>query len=265
VLDISVYIICFNEQSVIADCIKSVSFSNDIVVVDSGSTDATKEIIHILISEGLPIRFIEQAWLGFSSQKQFALEQCKNDWCLNVDADERADAELAVAVASITADTTIDGWAIKRRDRLHGYGYQHTLSHHKYHLRLVRKNKAHYPLDVKVHEQMVVDGKIARMTQGKILHLADIDVIDATRKRATYARLKAQQKFENGKSKSLGRLIFLPFLSFIKAFIFHRFFLMGSAGLVHSGSIACYSFLTEAALFDLANTKSGKIMDIKKN
>ncbi|MGL4404931.1 MAG: glycosyltransferase, partial [Notoacmeibacter sp.] len=79
---ISMYVVCFNEEAYIEECLRSGSHFDEIIVVDSGSTDKTLEIINRLKEDGLPIQLIQKAWSGYAAQKQFALEQCKNEWCL---------------------------------------------------------------------------------------------------------------------------------------------------------------------------------------
>ena len=88
-LPISAFIICKNERDHLADCIASLAGFAEIVIVDSGSTDGTLDIIRACAARGVPIRLIEREWPGYTRQKQFAMEQCTQEWCLNLDADER--------------------------------------------------------------------------------------------------------------------------------------------------------------------------------
>src|SRR6185312_7547964 len=93
-LPISAFIICKNEANYIERCIRSVALCAEIIVVDSGSTDATLQIVEKLQMEGFPLRFIYEPWRGYGGQKQFALEQCSQEWCLSIDSDERLSPNL---------------------------------------------------------------------------------------------------------------------------------------------------------------------------
>ena len=90
---ISAFIICQNEVAVLGECIESLDFCREIVIVDSGSTDGTLALIESYAAQGYPIRLISNAWPGFARQKQFALEQCREPWCLSMDSDERLDPQ----------------------------------------------------------------------------------------------------------------------------------------------------------------------------
>jgi glycosyltransferase involved in cell wall biosynthesis len=121
---VSAFIICRNEAAVISDCIRSLDICQEIVVVDSGSTDGTIELIEDFAARGFPVRLIRRDWLGYAQQKQFALEQCSSDWCLNLDCDERLDETLKTALTSMVFDRPdTAGFAIPRTDYLPAYGY----------------------------------------------------------------------------------------------------------------------------------------------
>ena len=93
-LGLSAAVICLNEAACIGKCLESLRDCAEIVVVDSGSTDATPAIVDDFVRRGFPVRFIHQPWLGYARQKQFALDQTKEPWILSVDADEWLDDEL---------------------------------------------------------------------------------------------------------------------------------------------------------------------------
>ena len=112
-LPISAFIICKNEEAVLGNCIESLKGCAEIVIVDSGSTDGTIELVQEYVARGWPIRFMHQDWLGYAAQKQFALEQCTQPWCLSLDADERLDAELQAALPELMkAPEEVAGWRL---------------------------------------------------------------------------------------------------------------------------------------------------------
>ena len=247
--NLSAYIICKNESGWIEPCIRSLAACGEIVVVDSGSTDGTLEIIGSLAAEGFPIRLFERGWPGYSAQKQFALDQCTRQWCLCIDADERLSDELASLLPTYLSRDDIDGWELHLRSYIHDYGYAPDAVRETTLLRLTRNGKARYNLDRLVHEGMVVDGKVGMIPKGNILHRRAPAMREQLEKAINYADLKAEQLFRAGKKPRYMRMIFNPSIYFFRFFILNRLFLMGWAGFVHCGMLAVYSFTTEAILF----------------
>ena len=247
--NLSAYIICKNEADWIAPCIRSLAACAEIVVVDSGSTDATLDIVRSLAAEGFPIRLFERDWPGYSAQKQFALEQCAKEWCLCIDADERMSDDLAAILPAHLSRTDVDGWELRLRSYIHDYGYAPDAVRETTLLRLTRNGKARYRLDRLVHEGMAVDGPVGRIARGNILHRRAPALREQLDKAIHYADLKAEQLFRAGRKPRYMRLIFNPFIYFFRFFVLNRLFLMGWAGFVHCGMLAVYSFTTEALLF----------------
>src|SRR5690606_32494469 len=86
-IPLSAFIICHNEEKYLGECIESLAECAEIVIVDSGSTDGTIPLIQSYVDRGWPIRLFKEPWRGYAGQKQFALEQCRQEWCFNIDAD----------------------------------------------------------------------------------------------------------------------------------------------------------------------------------
>lgn len=248
IIPISVFIICKDEADCIADCLRPFKNFAEMVVVDSGSTDGTLDIISRLTEEGYPIRLFERVWPGYGAQKQFALEQCGQDWCLNVDADERVDSELAASIAAIAngdCDGRVAGWTVRRRDWINGYGYAHRLVVHQDIVRFTRKGHASYTLDRTVHESLVVEGMVGQIRRGWLLHERRMSLSKETRRLSVYADLKVQDRVANGIRPRLYKLLFSPVGTFLKMYLLKRYFLCGIPGFIYARVIAQYTFATE--------------------
>src|ERR1700735_5512419 len=120
-LALSAAVICLNEAACIGKCLESLRDCAEVVVVDSGSTDATPSIVDDFARRGFPVRFILQPWLGYARQKQFALDQTKGPWILSVDADEWLDENLRASPPRLlAADEAVSGWKVRRSLTLYG-------------------------------------------------------------------------------------------------------------------------------------------------
>lgn len=247
-IDISAYIICKDERDFLGDCLESLRGFREIVIVDSGSTDGTLELIRDHQARGFPIRLFERAWPGFAAQKQFALEQCTGPWCFGIDADERLSDELRAWLASLNpADKA--AYAFRRVDYLPGYGYPPPIVHAQFHPRLVRKDRARYTLDLRVHEGLIFDGPVERVAGPRMLHYRTLSIAEAARKASDYAELKAQDLRDRGRTAGFAALTIRPLGRFLKYYLLQRFLLCGIPGLIYSVEAAIYVFLTEAKLY----------------
>jgi glycosyltransferase involved in cell wall biosynthesis len=250
---ISAFIVCKNEAAVIGACLDSVDFCREIVIVDSGSTDGTLDMIEAYRKRGFPIRLIEREWPGYAKQKQFALDQCSEPWCLNLDADERLDPELkAVLSAMPLDDAALSSYAMRRRDYLPGYGYQPPAVHSKAFVRLVRKGTARFDETTLVHEALKGEGRVTTVPSGAILHFRNMSIKEEAAMASAYSDLKAREQFARGRRTSPSKLVFKPLGRFLMSYVAHRNFLCGVPGLIYAAMFAQYSFLTEAKLYRLS-------------
>lgn len=252
-LPISAYVICKNEERHIRQCLESLGACEEIVVVDSGSEDGTLEIVRELMRSGLPIRLMERPWPGYAAQKQFAMEQGTQPWCLGLDADERLDAVLqAELVQLLHVDAGVAAWRLRRiPTTLFGRGPLPRGIYPKPVLRLTRRGRARYDLETLVHEHIVVDGRVRDCRRGVIEHEKSLSFEDQLRKELVYARLKAQQRMKRGKRPSRLRLLFNPPIYFLRLYLAHRWFLCGWLGFAHAVTGAVYAFATESIHFEL--------------
>jgi glycosyltransferase involved in cell wall biosynthesis len=244
----SAAIICLNEAACIGKCLASLSDFADIVVVDSGSSDGTPAIVEEFMRRGFPIRLINQAWLGYARQKQFALDQAREPWVFSIDADEWLDDDLRASLPRLmAAGDSVAGWKVRRSLTLYGRAKPVSRWTRPEHiLRLVRRGRAHFDPALIVHEGLVAEGETPIARQGLLRHERSLPLDEQMKKEIAYARLKAEQRLKNGRKPSTLKLIFNPPIYFLRIFFWNRFFLCGRAGFIHAATGAMYSLMTEA-------------------
>ncbi len=249
-LPVSAFIICQNEEQVIENCIRSVAFCAEIVVVDSGSTDGTLAILDRLRQEGLPLRVLHEPWRGFGAQKQFALDQCGQDWCFSIDSDERVSAALAGIFPKLLRDPGVNGWKITRYDYLNGYGYVPPSSHERYHNRLFRRGTGRFNTTDLVHEGIAIDGVVKKAMPGGLLHFSPIPLHDQMLKENRYSTLKARMKGERGIPARPWKMLVSPAIFFLRWYLGHGMWRCGWPGFIHCAKGGIYSFLVEAKRYE---------------
>jgi len=248
---LSAVLITRNAAAVIEPCLESLAFADEIVVVDSASTDTTAEL-----ARRHGARVVQKEWLGFGRQKQFAVEQAKNDWVLCVDADERASPELAASIRAALAAPVSPVYRMARRNRFMGRWLSHGEGYPDWSPRLFNRMNARWSDDL-VHEKVlfaVTPGTL----RGDLLHDSSDDLATYLERQNRYTTLAARQAFELGRSASLAHLLFSPVVRFFKFYILRLGFLDGMAGLVHI-SIGCMnSYLKYAKLIELKRAEDAR-------
>jgi len=245
---LSVVIIALNAASQIEACLKSAAFADEIVVVDSGSRDETREI-------GLKYgaRVIHQDWLGFGRQKQFAVGQASHDWVLCLDADERVGETLRANIGKALAAPQFHAYRMPRRNRFLGRWLRYGEGYPDWSLRLFDRQFARWSED-EVHEKVVSDMPVGDL-RGDLLHESQETLATYLDKQNHYTSLQADALFKRGKRATVMQLVGSPLLRFVKFYFFRLGFLDGVPGLVHI-SIGCFnSFCKYAKLIAL---KQGK-------
>lgn len=245
-LPVSAFIISKDEAQCIERCVRSVDLCSEIIVVDSGSSDGTLEILQRLARRGMPIRVMHRDWPGYAAQKQFALEQCTQPWCLSIDADEELDEELRRSLPSlISSPSEIVGWRIGRKHALIGSGYTSSYVHSPI-LRLIRRGAGAYDLADRVHEGIRAAGKVSIARQGSLLHFRVLPLDEQIAKQNAYSTLKADQIVERGRPRSPLKMLVSPPYHFCRLYFVRGLFWHGWAGFIEAMTGAVYSFLTEA-------------------
>lgn len=259
-IPVSVYIICCNEEAMLGDCLESIARCSEIIIVDSGSTDGTLALIDEYRRRNYPIRLFEEEWQGFARQKQFALEQCKEEWCLNLDADERLDEALLEAIAeAIKNNSGHVAWKVRRREWLPGYGYAHRWVASKRLIRLARRGKASYDTSRLVHESLIPNGTVGTIEIGRLLHFHQNTLKAEIEKQVGYASLKAKQRLARGINASAWRMFQSPVGHFLNEYLLKRYFLCGWAGYAHAVLRSQYAFFAELEQWiDRRSSDNGK-------
>lgn len=261
-LPVSGFIICLNEEAYLANCIESLEGFSEIVIVDSGSTDKTAELVQSYIDKGWPIRFMYEPWRGYAGQKQFALSQCRQPWCFNIDADERLDAQFRQLLPGLLdAPAEIVGWRLARRPYLIGYGYTPEKVRERQNLRLIRNGKGQYDLSQAVHEGIITDGIVKNTPTGSLLHFRPLMLDEQILKENKYSTLKADQKVARGRKMKLKKLLFSPAVYFLRLYFLNGLWRCGVPGLIQAMTGASYSFLTQAKIYQRNALKTHPISD----
>lgn len=241
---LSVAIITRNAAGQLAGCLDSVKFTDDVVVVDSGSDDATLDI-----ARRHGARVFSQDWLGYGKQKQFAVAQARHRWVLCIDADERVSERLRTSIQSELTAPHFHAYRMARCNRFLGRWLKHGEGYPDWSLRLFDREHANWS-DDSIHEKVVTRGAIGTLA-GDLLHESESGIADYLDKQNRYTSLQAQALHARGKRAGLGALAVNPLLRFVKFYFLRLGFLDGIAGLVHI-SIGCFNtFAKYAKLMEL--------------
>lgn len=224
-LKLSVFIIAFNEERIIEECLKKLNWVDEIIVVDSGSTDRTVEIC-----EKYRAKVIYKKFEGFGQQKQFALDQTTNDWVLSLDADEVLTDELIAEMkSSIQSEShDYDGFYIKSRMVFFGKVFNYGNESNRNILRMFNKIKGEFCM-TSVHEEIVVTGK-TKILKGHCLHYSYASLQAYVAKLNQYTQLGAANKFAKNKKYSVFSIVIKTKFEFIKKYLIELNFLNGSSG-----------------------------------
>lgn len=247
---LSVVVITKNEANDIAQCLESVTWADEIIVLDSGSNDDTVSICQ---------RYTDKVWItdwpGFGPQKQRALEKAKGDWVLSIDADERVTPGLRAEIERAIVQNQHEAYLLPRYSSYCGHYIKYGGWYPDYVLRLFQRKKSHFSPDI-VHESVIVDGRIGKLT-GFLLHNSYADLEEVVTKINSYSSLGAQKLFERGKKSSLSSAIFHALWKFIFMYFLKLGFLDGRRGLMLAISSAEGVYYKYAKLF-LLNEHSSK-------
>lgn len=266
-LNISACIITFNEAKNISDCIKSLYFVDEVIVVDSGSTDNTKKI-----AESLGAKVIENTFEGHIQQKNHALSRAKNEWVISLDADERITPSLRKEISELFenikvnddgTDNLCDGYMFPRRTFYIGKWIEHGGWYPDRHLRLFKNSKAKWG-GTNPHDRIILDGTCGDL-KSDMTHYSFNSISAHIETINRFSGIMARNLYNDGKTDYLVlRLIFKPVWKFIEMLFLKKGFLDGKHGLVIAGLSAFATFSKFSKLFELTKTGyDGKYSDVE--
>ena len=224
-MPLSVIVITHNESANIGDCLRSLGFADEVVVLDSGSTDGTPDMARDL---GAVVHFSND-WPGFGPQKNRALQFARFPWVLSLDADERVSPELAAQIARVVAEDADVAYEIPRLTQFCGRWIHHCGWTPDHVLRLFRRDAARFSDDL-VHERVLLShGTTQRLTL-PILHYSYPTPAHYWRKLEQYSQAWAQQRFAQGQKTSMLRAGLAGVVAFLRSYVLRLGFLDGAMG-----------------------------------
>lgn len=247
VCKLSATIITYNEEEDIRDCLESLKWVDEIVVVDAFSQDNT-----VNICQEYNAKIFKNKWPGYINQKNFAQDRATYDWIISLDADERLSLKLAEEIREVLKnnDDATNGYFMSRQTYYLGRWINHSGWYPDYKLRLYNKHKGHWIGKV-LHERVYTEGKTAYL-KGKIIHYSYRDIKDHLDKINTYTTIMAVNAYERGERFSFFNLIHSPFYNFLKMYLLKLGFLDGFQGLIIAVISSFYVFLRHAKLWELS-------------
>lgn len=245
----SAVIITHNEEDNIRECLESVKWADEIIVVDSDSTDGTEEICR-----AFGVNFIKESWKGFALQKNSAIEKATQDWILSLDADERITPELRKEIASLMeSGNPKDGYFIARKNFFLGRWIKRCGWYPDYNLRLFQKGKGLFGIR-EVHEAVQLNG-IAGHLKSPMEHHTYKSLEDFMKRLDRYSTLAAKELLKEKKTYGIFHIVFRPAYTFINMYLLRLGFLEGYYGFVLSVLYAFYTFLKYIKLLELQGSK----------
>jgi glycosyltransferase involved in cell wall biosynthesis len=254
-MKITATIIAFNEEANIRAACESVSWANEILVVDSESTDRTREI-----AEECGARVITRPWPGFAQQKQFAAEAASHDWIFSLDADERVSEELRHSIEDLlytNEERLADGYMVSRRSFYMGRWIRGGGWYPNHQLRLYKKARGEWK-GAYIHESVkLVEGARVETLRGDLLHYSIRDAEHHNRMIGErYAPLAARQMFEAGRRTSPMKIATSGTAAFIRSFILKGGWRDGLAGYAIARFAAHNAYLKHLLLWEMQNEKT---------
>ena len=241
---LSVVVICFNEEAILGECLSAVQWADEIVVLDSFSTDRTLEI-----ARSYTPRVFQHAWQGYARQKARALTYASHPWVLSLDADEIVSPELAREIQSLLArEPAFAGYRVPRMAFYLGRFLRHCW-YPDVKIRLFQKERGCWS-EHEVHETLLLDGPAGQLKH-PLLHYSFPSIQDHLGTIQQYTTLGAESLAKAGRSFSAFRLLGSPLFMFPQHYVGKRGFLDGIPGLIASVLSAFHEFVKYAKLYEL--------------
>jgi glycosyltransferase involved in cell wall biosynthesis len=243
-MSISVSIICFNEEKKIRRCLESVKWADEIVVLDSYSTDNTLEICRHYTD-----RIFQHEFEGHIQQKNRAIDLCTNDWIFCIDADEVVSAELRGSILGIDINKTVfRGFAVPRKVHYLGKWICHSGWYPDYKIRFFNRQYGRWE-GINPHDRIAVKGKVSRL-KGDLYHFSYSNVSAHLNQMDKFTGIMADEYERLGKKPSIINLTIRPFYRFIKTYFLKLGFLDGKRGFIISVIASFYVFMKFVKLYE---------------
>nr|WP_239559081.1 glycosyltransferase family 2 protein [Sporohalobacter salinus] len=243
-------VLTYNEENNITDCLDSIDWIEEIVVVDSYSEDRSVELARKYTS-----KVYQREFDDFASQRNFGLDQLESEWVLVVDADERVTPELKGEILEKLAYPQAEGYRVPRRNYFLGKWIKYCGWYPDYTLRLFKTEDNSY--SGLVHEGIEIDGRVIEL-DNDLIHYTYRNLEHYLDKINHYTTLDAEKKYQAGVKKGLAYILFRPVVEFIKKFFLKKGFLLGRQGIILSILSAYYQFLKYIKLWEKNEVKSGR-------
>ena len=240
----SVFIITLNEQEHLGRALESVQDFAECIVVDCGSTDQT-----LAIAQQWGAKVVHQEWLGFAAQKAFALAQCKQDYVVNLDADEALTEGSRQAISKFITTGKAQALSLCRREVFLGKATPVSVRMRRL-VRVAQRESCHYDPQQKVHESLHVQGIVANSNEW-FEHHGETSLAIKLEKNNRYTSLRAQELYQAGTKPSRTKLITVLPIHFLRTYLIRRECFNGWRGFVNSACAGYFAFLRQAKLFEL--------------
>lgn len=234
---LSVIIITLNEERNIGRCLESVKWADEIIVVDSGSTDKTIEI-----SESYGAKVYKRGWSGDAAQRNFGIDKATGEWCLVLDADEEVTTELSESIKKTLENPTSTGYKIHRRSYFLGKILNHGDWGRDWIVRLFLRKKHLYTLDI-VHSKLDLSKSNAGTLDGKLIHYTQESIYSSVKKLNDYSTLSAKMMKEKGKGSYVLKAVLRGNLAFLRSYVMRAGFLDGIEGYICAKNIGLGAYL----------------------
>jgi glycosyltransferase involved in cell wall biosynthesis len=243
---LSVLIHTFNEEDPITECLRSVSWADEIVLLDAFSTDSTLEVVR---REFPRVRVESRKSLGSAAQKNYGMDRTRNDWVLVIDADERVTPKLAEEIRKTLENPTLWAYSIGRRNFVLGKEVRFSGLQHDRVTRLFHRDHARYP-NRRVHADLVVDGPVGALRH-RFDHLYVRSFAHMVAKMTRYGSWAAAQLWVDGRRAGATQILLRPIGRFLREYVLQQGFRDGIRGLIVVGLHTFYVFWKYARLWEI--------------
>ncbi|MBF0528528.1 MAG: glycosyltransferase family 2 protein [Deltaproteobacteria bacterium] len=243
---LSAVIITYNEETNIAACLTSVAWADELIVMDSGSTDRTLDICR-----EFGAKVFHQPWLGYAAQKNAAIALASQDWILSLDADERVTPELAAAIRAVLSgpEPAVLGYQVRRRVFFRNKWLRHGGFYPERLVRLIKRGYGRFG-DRAVHEALELNGRTGRL-EYDLEHYTYRSVTDYVDRMQRYSTLAAQEYHKSGRKTGPCRMAGRSIFTFFQMYVLRLGFLDGYEGFLMAGLYAIYTFVKYAKLREI--------------